>query len=835
MVDSTPRPSDLRLAEAVAFVYGFAPSDEQPRPSDIRAARAIAQALLNAGIGSGGGGGGSPASTDALPEGFNNLYFTNQRAQDALSATLQSYAPISHTQPISTITGLQNALDGKTPYGHGHGISDVSGLQNALNAKAASVHTHAASEVSTDIPQLEEGTNVNDALSSVFNAIPDNTSELPEETNLYYTNARADARADIRITAQKGNADGLVPLRSDRTISSEYITLTVNTLVALSGVPKPVNGSKVAYIVRGFYSEGDGGGGVFYWDESDTTTAADNGLIFLVNNNSVNGRWKRVFEGEYVNAAWWGLKTGIGITNAAANSNAIQRAINSDYNVYIPAGNYTINLGLRCSAGYFNSIGKSPYHGWGKQITGGGRSRCRLYCWTGNVPAIDFSGSSNVVFENIELVNANTVSQGTAEGSSNASAIGIAICRDTLTTFNHYCNFKNVIVAFGYQDNSTQLGGVGTIGMFGLGCEHIYLENCHFYANICCVFTRVYSPTYFAYKAGINNWNIRNYLPNHSGEVASSCLIGRSVDCVFVNNGFRHPALILDRCGAWTFTNAYMSNRGGGTAGTYQYLIYNVDASDITFQGMAECAGMVGSNYFRRTGFMENTFPIKGWKVDYLMTYGIENPSTFTANVPYLRLDFNGTNLSGMTGCEFKIHTGVSETTDLTGHPVAPSANVTNANSFNVPIQNCTFYMDTQGATSDILADFMRIRNVRCYEMRSTTFFASRSWEDYGVWAYGRVSNTGVRDGNATSPRCPSSSLTTTTYRVNYSQALTFAYLAINLTIEGATANLCPVITNRQPTYFEYQVFNTTNVAVTTGFTQVNFMITQVSADNSFS
>ena len=41
------------------------------------------------------------------------------------------------TQAISTVNGLQTALDGKSDTGHGHAISDVNGLQTALDGKAA--------------------------------------------------------------------------------------------------------------------------------------------------------------------------------------------------------------------------------------------------------------------------------------------------------------------------------------------------------------------------------------------------------------------------------------------------------------------------------------------------------------------------------------------------------------------------------------------------------------------------------------------------------------------------------------------------------------------------
>ncbi|CAA0129343.1 Uncharacterised protein [Starkeya nomas] len=43
--------------------------------------------------------------------------------------------PASHPHPISEVTGLQGALDGKSNNGHGHVIGEISGLQAALNGK----------------------------------------------------------------------------------------------------------------------------------------------------------------------------------------------------------------------------------------------------------------------------------------------------------------------------------------------------------------------------------------------------------------------------------------------------------------------------------------------------------------------------------------------------------------------------------------------------------------------------------------------------------------------------------------------------------------------------
>jgi hypothetical protein len=71
----------------------------------------------------GGGGGGSSVHND----------LTDRNAADA--------------HPISSITGLQTALDSKALTSHTHSISDVTGLQTALDSKAATSHTHVIADV----------------------------------------------------------------------------------------------------------------------------------------------------------------------------------------------------------------------------------------------------------------------------------------------------------------------------------------------------------------------------------------------------------------------------------------------------------------------------------------------------------------------------------------------------------------------------------------------------------------------------------------------------------------------------------------------------------------
>lgn len=72
--------------------------------------------------------------------------------------------------------------------------------------------------------QVTEGVNLYYTQSRFDTAFAaKSTSNLTEGSNLYFTNARADARADLRITAQKGMANGLAPLGANSKIDLAYI------------------------------------------------------------------------------------------------------------------------------------------------------------------------------------------------------------------------------------------------------------------------------------------------------------------------------------------------------------------------------------------------------------------------------------------------------------------------------------------------------------------------------------------------------------------------------------------------------------------------------------
>jgi hypothetical protein len=106
--------------------------------SDVNKPVSTAQATADTAV-------ATAAATDATTKA--NAAQSAAIAAAATDATTKANAAQAHAiqrgnhtgeQAISTVTGLQAALDGKSATGHGHAIADVSGLQTALDGKLAS-------------------------------------------------------------------------------------------------------------------------------------------------------------------------------------------------------------------------------------------------------------------------------------------------------------------------------------------------------------------------------------------------------------------------------------------------------------------------------------------------------------------------------------------------------------------------------------------------------------------------------------------------------------------------------------------------------------------------
>jgi len=118
-----------------------------------------------------------------------------------LQTALDGKAAASHTHTIANVTGLQTALDGKQAAGsyaaavHTHAVADVTGLQTALDGKAAGSHTHLASAIT-------------DFTSAVVAVAPPTTN-----ANLLTSGTLADARlsANVVFTSDARLTDSRTP------------------------------------------------------------------------------------------------------------------------------------------------------------------------------------------------------------------------------------------------------------------------------------------------------------------------------------------------------------------------------------------------------------------------------------------------------------------------------------------------------------------------------------------------------------------------------------------------------------------------------------------------
>lgn len=123
------------------------------------------------------------------------------------------YAAGSHTHAISSITGLQSALDGKQAAGsyaaasHTHAISNITGLQSALDGKQAAGSYAAASHTHDDRYYTESEVNslLSGKLSTSGKAADSETVDGIDSTRIIYGDGSfgSTSWSDMNNTAQK--------------------------------------------------------------------------------------------------------------------------------------------------------------------------------------------------------------------------------------------------------------------------------------------------------------------------------------------------------------------------------------------------------------------------------------------------------------------------------------------------------------------------------------------------------------------------------------------------------------------------------------------------------
>jgi hypothetical protein len=186
------------------------------------------------------------AKENTIPAGTTGEYYRGDKTFQTLDKIAVGLGNVDNTsdanKPISSAT--QSALNGKANTSHGHAISDVSGLQTALDGKAPTSHSHAIS----DVTNLQSS--LNDKAPLVITANRQTAS---------YTLVLADAYKIVEMNVASANNLTVPPNSSVAFPTGTQILIAQygagqTTVVAGSGVTVRSSGAKLK--LSGQYSGG---------------------------------------------------------------------------------------------------------------------------------------------------------------------------------------------------------------------------------------------------------------------------------------------------------------------------------------------------------------------------------------------------------------------------------------------------------------------------------------------------------------------------------------------------------------------------------------------------
>jgi hypothetical protein len=320
----------------------------------------------------------SGVSTDGISEGTTNLYFTDGRVQDVLVGAVQENIAITSTDGILYITAENGVADSTTDdleegtvnlyftsqrvldvvSGGGEGFTTDSVTEGTVNLYYTDARVEAVISAS-DTDDLDEGTTnlyYTDArVEAVISA--SDTDDLDEgTTNLYYTDARARSAISGSTGITYSSTDGVIYVDTDEIATVSYVNATaeglhVHTAVAtattenitLSPAPASIDGVSL--------SEGDR---VLVKDQ---TNKAQNG-IYVVNGDGDLVRASDYNTAVEVRSGDFVFVTG-GSTQAATGWVQINdvNTLGTDlleWTQFIGAGVYTAGTGLDLTGNVFS-------------------------------------------------------------------------------------------------------------------------------------------------------------------------------------------------------------------------------------------------------------------------------------------------------------------------------------------------------------------------------------------------------------------------------------------------------------------------------------------------
>lgn len=144
---------------------------------------------------------------------------------NATDAQLRDRATHTGAQAISTVTGLQTALDGKAATSHTHATADVTGLDTALSGKASTSHTHGVSDLTAT------GTRNSTTIlygDNTWKTAPSGGGGVTDHTLLTNIGTNTHAQIDTHI-ADTGNPHGVTAAQVGAPTTATLTSHTGNT------------------------------------------------------------------------------------------------------------------------------------------------------------------------------------------------------------------------------------------------------------------------------------------------------------------------------------------------------------------------------------------------------------------------------------------------------------------------------------------------------------------------------------------------------------------------------------------------------------------------------
>jgi hypothetical protein len=153
---------------------------------------------------------------------------------------------------------------------------------------------------------------------------------------------------DIRIqaTGLDRSWNG-IPAGSEGGGGSDDVPLITNVAVLRTTVWSPTRPDVIQLAYN--HIPGDGGG-FFRWDSASVLND-NNGGTRVKEDATLTGRWIRQVNDGWVHASWFGLVLSADETTHTANTTAMQRALNSAYNVRLPSGSFWCGYVTQSTAG----------------------------------------------------------------------------------------------------------------------------------------------------------------------------------------------------------------------------------------------------------------------------------------------------------------------------------------------------------------------------------------------------------------------------------------------------------------------------------------------------